>query len=372
MELKTIRLTETGNYRVQGRTTADRDPLTLLWSGSSLDLCVQCSELWVEVEGPYEVLENWMAFEVNGAVLARQMVSPKRTWVCVFRARNAAKPTNVRIIKEVQAMSADPKHCLKIYGLRLDGELLPAAPKKHRIEFIGDSVTSAEGAIGDTKEEDWIAMFFSHVHSYPYMVSKELDAEYRIVSQSGWGTYVSWDNQKKCTIPRYYEQICGLVPGENFAPAGFHEKYDFSQWQPEVICVNLGTNDDGAFQNPAYTDPVTGEMTKMRMDGDVYNEEDRRNIRQAMHDFLVMLRKDNPKAQILWCFGILGDRMGATIKEAIAEYTKESGDTHVEYLAIPDTTPETVGARWHPGYAAHKAAADVIVNRIQKIYSQVE
>ena len=367
MELKTISLTDTENYRVQGRTTEERDPLTLLWSGSSLDLCVQCSELWVEMEGPFETLENWAAFEVNGAVLARQMVNPERSWVCVFRARNAAKPTDVRIIKEVQAMNADPKHCIKIHRLRLDGELLPVAPKKHKIEFIGDSVTSAEGAIGDTKEEDWIAMFFSHVHSYPYMVSKELDAEYHIVSQSGWGTYVSWDNRKEYVIPRYYEQICGLVPAENFAPAGFHEKNDFSKWQPDVICVNLGTNDDGAFQNPAFTDPVTGETTGMRMDGDVYNEEDRQNIRQAMQDFLVMLRKDNPKAQILWCFGILGDRMGATIREAIAEYTKASGDTHVEYLAIPETTPETVGARWHPGYAAHRAAADVIVKRIRQI-----
>ena len=367
--MKTIKLTETNNYRVQGRTTAERDPLTLLWTGASLDLCVQCSELWVEMEGPYEVLENWVAFEINGAVLARQMVGKDRQWVCVFRARNAAKPTRVRIIKEVQAMSADPEHCLKIYGLRLDGELLPVEERAHKIEFIGDSVTSAEGAIGDTKEEDWIAMFFSHVRSYPYMVSKATDAEYRVISQSGWGTYVSWDNQKKCVIPRYYEQICGLWAGETAEKAGFHESYDFAQWQPEVICVNLGTNDDGAFleTNPSYTDPETGEITKMRMDGDSYNEEDRRNIQAAMQDFLKMLRKNNPKAYILWCFGILGDRMGATIKAAIAEYSKESGDTRVEYLAIPNTTPETVGARWHPGYGAHQAAADTITKRIREL-----
>ena len=30
--MKTIKLTETNNYRVQGRTTAERDPLTLLWT----------------------------------------------------------------------------------------------------------------------------------------------------------------------------------------------------------------------------------------------------------------------------------------------------------------------------------------------------
>lgn len=369
MELKTIKLTETKNYRVQGRTVAERDPLTLLWSGASLDLCVQCSELWAEMEGPFEGLENWMAVEVNGAILTRQMVEPERRWVCIFRARNAARPTNVRIIKETQAMNGDPKHCIRIYGLRLDGELLPVEPKKHKLEFIGDSVTSAEGAIGDTKEEDWIAMFFSHVRSYPYMVSKELDAEYHIISQSGWGTYMSWDNQRKCTIPPYYEQVCGLVPAEQFAPMGFHEKYDFSSWQPEVICVNLGTNDDGAFHNPPFTDPVTGETMKLRMDGDEYVEEDRLKVQEAMREFLVTLRKNNPNAYILWCFGILGDKMGATIQAAIAEYSKESGDTKVEYLAIPNTTPETVGARWHPGYAAHQAAAEVIVKRIEELWS---
>ena len=365
--MKTIRLTETEQYRVQGRTTAERDPLTLLWTGSSLDLNVKCSELWVEMEGPYTTHENWIAIEINGAVLARQMVSPERSWVCIFRARNAEKPTNVRIIKEVQAMNGDPKHCLKIYGLKLDGELLPVAEKKHRIEFVGDSVTSAEGAIGATEEEEWISMFFSHIHSYPYMVAKEMEAEYRIVSQSGWGTYMSWDNQRKCTIPPYYEQICGLVPAEGFAAAGFHEKNDFSAWQPEVICVNLGTNDDGAFHNPAFTDPVTGETMKLRMEGDEYVEEDRLKVQEAMRDFLETLRKNNPKAYILWCFGILGDKMGATIRAAIDEYAQASGDTRVEYVAIPETTPETVGARWHPGCLAHRAAADVIVRRIREL-----
>ena len=40
--------------------------------------------------------------------------------------------------------------------------------KKLKIEFSGDSITSAEGAIGAKNDMDWIPMFFSAHNSYPF------------------------------------------------------------------------------------------------------------------------------------------------------------------------------------------------------------
>ncbi|MBR1470362.1 MAG: GDSL family lipase [Lachnospiraceae bacterium] len=364
--MKMIRLTETENYRVQGRTVASRDPLILLWTGASLDLCVQGSELWVELEGPYEQYENWVLFEINGEVLSRQMVDRQRRFVCVFRGREPERITQVRIIKEVQAMSADPKHCLKIYGLRLDGQLLPVPEKKCRLEFVGDSITSGEGAIGAVAEEEWISSFFGHERSYPYLVSKALDAEYRVISQSGWGVFASWDNRRECVLPKHYEQICSLVPGEEFRNCGFYEKNDFAAWQPDVVCVNLGTNDDGAFGHPGSFDPLTGTLWKLRMVGEAYLEEDRLLVQHAVKDFLGMLRRNDPKALILWCFGLAGDRLAPTIQAAIAEYCRDTEDSRVAYVPLPETTQETMGARVHPGYAAHQAAAQIIAEIIKR------
>ena len=37
---------------------------------------------------------------------------------------------------------------------------------------------------------------------------------------------------------------------------GTHNDYDFSSWQPDIVIVNLGTNDE-AFNNPEWKDELT-------------------------------------------------------------------------------------------------------------------
>jgi len=366
--LKEIRLSEEEKIAVHGRTTADRDPVTLLWSGSSVELCVKCSELYVELEGPYRAMENWIAIEVNGEIVARQMVKKEREWICVFRNKMAEKATRVRIIKSVQAMEGDPEHCLKIYAVRLDGEILPIPEYGMRIEYVGDSITSAEGTIGAKSEEEWISMFFAHERSYPYMVSRELGADYRIISQSGWGLFASYDNQRKHVIPPHYENICSLVPPERFKEQGFYEKNDFAAWQPDVICVNLGTNDDGAFHNPPFIDPESGESQKLHMtDETTYLADDLKLVQDAATEFLRTLRRCNPDTYILWCYGMLGTPLLPALRAGMDAYIEESGDKKAEILLLPEATEETIGARWHPGEAAHRLAADVIVKKIREI-----
>ena len=345
--MKELKISEAKNIKINGRTVQSLDPLTLIWTGSSLELNVKCSELWVEMAGPFETHENWIAIEINGAVISRRMISAEKEWVCIFRSRSAEKPTRVRIIKEVQAMSGDPQHRLEIYGLRFDGELLPVAQKALKIEFIGDSINSGEGAIGAKGEEEWISMFFSHVNSYPYMTAGALDADYRVISQSGWGLYVAWDGNLSCAIPPHYENICSLAPGEWFKAKGFSEKNDFDKWQPDLICVNLGTNDNEAIKNAGFTDTD--------------------KLREATKSFLKILRRNNPGAYIIWSLGILGTDTAKYILAGMEEYRKESGDERVEYLELPETDDETIGARFHPGVKAHAKAAEVLTARIKEL-----
>ena len=79
-------------------------------------------------------------------------------------------------------------------AVHTDGKLMPIEKKWLKMEFIGDSITSGEGTFGARQEEDWIPMFFSSLRDYAYLTAKELDAEYRVFSQSGWGVCNTWDN----------------------------------------------------------------------------------------------------------------------------------------------------------------------------------
>lgn len=57
-------------------------------------------------------------------------------------------------------MHQDPGHLLQIVGLQYaDGEFLQLPEPKYRLEFVGDSITSGEGTVGDACEEDWISAF---------------------------------------------------------------------------------------------------------------------------------------------------------------------------------------------------------------------
>lgn len=361
-ELKTVYLKDNELIKVNARTSDLRDPACLVWTGSNIELNVKCSELYMLMEGPYDMYECRIAIEINGSVISRFAISKEKQWVQIFRMMNPDIETNVRVIKEVQLMPQDEHHCLNVYAVKLDGDILPVKEKNLKIEFIGDSITSGEGTIGAKQDMDWISQYFAHTRSFPYFTGKELDADIRVFSQSGWGVYHSWDNNPTAALPLYYEETASLLNGEYFKNKGFKEKWDFKKWQPDYVIVNLGTNDDGAFHGMPYEDPVTGETYNLRMDGDKYNSDDLEKVRKAMTDFILKIRKNNPGACIIWAFGMLGHGMVPAIEKAI----KECGDDNTYFIKLDDTTDETVGSRCHPGIKAHLNAAEKISNWILK------
>ncbi|ASA24859.1 SGNH/GDSL hydrolase family protein [Paenibacillus donghaensis] len=367
-KLQVYALADLEHVKVHGRTTGNLSPLTLFWTGSAVELNVQGTELWVEVEVNYEIYEPWISIVMNGVPVSRQMVTAGRYWVPVFRGMNADRVKNVRIVTEVQAMNGDPGCSLQFHAVRTDGTFQPVKDKPYRIEFIGDSITSGEGAIGAKGEEDWIPMWFSAIHNYTAMTAAAMNAEYRVISQSGWGVLTSWDNNPHANIPAYYEQVCGLLTGERNEALGAGAPYDFESWQPDAVVVNLGTNDGGAFYSPEWTDPASGKIYKQRLNEDgTYHTEDLEAFEEASCQFLITLRKNNNHAHIIWVYGMLGIPMMPAIYRAVDAYVKLTGDRKVSVLQLPNTTAETVGSRSHPGVLAHEQAAEALTGYLKEL-----
>lgn len=366
--LKTYSLQEITYYKLHGRTDETQYPVPLFYNGSGVEVNVTGTELWIDIEVDFDTYEPWAWVSLNGAFISRQMLLPGTYAVCLFRGMSPEKVKNVRFIRELQAMSEDSACHLLVKGFRSDGEFLPVESRRRKLEFIGDSITSGEGTYGAKEDLDWIPVYMGCSRNYAVMVADALDAEYRLISQGGWGVLCGWDNDPRHNIPSCYEQICGLATGERNEKLGAMKPYDFQSWVPDAIIVNLGTNDAGSFDQPAWTDPVSGQTFKQRKNDDgTYHPDDLARFKQAVIGFLKMIRRNNPTAHIVWVYGMLGYDLTLAIADAISRYRESTGDGNATFLQLPNTTEETVGSREHAGVKSHERAAKVIAEYLQTV-----
>ncbi len=364
--LKTYALKEVEYYKVHGRTGDEQYPLPLFFNGGAIEVNVSGTELWIDIDVDYEVHEPWATCEINGAFMSRQMLAPGSYSLCLFRNMNPDLVKNVRFTRELQAMSEDDACHILIRGLRSDGIFVPVKDKKFKLEFIGDSITSGEGTYGDKEDWDWIPMFMSYSQNYVSMIAKEVGAECHLVSQGGWGVLSGWDNNPHNNIPSRYEKVCGLAGGELNEKLGAAKPYDFPSWQPNAIIVNLGTNDASAFNQPEWSDPITGETFKQHLNADgTHDANDLMRFEQAVIDFLQMLRRNNPDSHIIWTYGMLGYDLTLAITDAMNLYRKQTGDSNLIFIQLPNTTDETVGSHAHPGVKSHERAAKVLIEYLK-------
>lgn len=179
------------------------------------------------------------------------------------------------------------------------------------------------------------------------------------------------DNNPHCNIPEYYNKVCGLLTGKKNESLGAFEENNFDSWQPDVVVVNLGTNDAGAFNSPEWKDEVTGETFKQKLNEDgTFNSKDLEVFEEAVCNFLGKLRKYNIKANIIWVYGMLGIPMLPSIYRAVDTYVKNTGDKKVSVFQLPNTTEETIGARSHPGILSHEKAAKELAGYINEVLSK--
>lgn len=367
--MRKINESEWNMVRVHGRTDGSR-PVTLFYSGSAVECNVKAANLTVKLNAAYEYFDIWLTVFIDGAMVSRRMLEKGEQTITLFRRMNPDKVKNVRIVRETEAIPDDTMHYLQVLDFETDGEFLPVEKKEFMIEFIGDSITTGEGTYGAKCEEDWIPMFFSAYHNYAYMTAQAVNADYRVISKGGFGIYSGWDNNVTCTIPKVYGKVCGLLHGAANEAVGAQKDYDFTREPADVVVFHLGTNDYSAFTQKPWVNPETGitYQQKLLADGTVEPESGARFLEAALKA-LKDIRQKNPQAYILWIYGMLGDGLKPLILEALSEYRKETGDGRISYLDLPNTTEETVGSRFHPGYPAHREAVKVLVPELKKILS---
>lgn len=367
-DLKSYALPDISHYKVYGRTDTDTYPLPLFWNGSAIEVNVTGTELWIDIEVDFEAFEPWIGTSIDGAFISRQMLMPGCYSLCLFRNMSKETIKNVCFFRELQAMAVDQSCHVLVRGFQSDGEFLPVPEKSLKLEFIGDSITSGEGTYGPKGDQPWASMFMSSSRNYATLTAKALQADCCLISQAGWGVICGWDNNPHHNIPSCYEKICGLSYGECNRKLGAQKPNPFDKWQPDAIIVNLGTNDCGAFSQPEWHNPETGETFCQRKNADgSFSQEDIVRFQKAVIDFLYMLRKHNPSSKIVWIYGMLGNELSRPIEDAVDGFRRETGDSDVTYLELPGTAEEDIGCRFHPGVRAHERVAEILSEYLKEL-----
>lgn len=237
----------------------------------------------------------------------------------------------------------------EFWGFVLDqGRRLVEAPAfpSRKIEFIGNSITCGYGNEGLKKEEGFDYATENHYYSYASITSRNLNAQHWVVARSGIGAYRNYGEAKtgspRSCMPVQYEYTGYAWDLKLREEATFlREKWDFSRYQPDVICINLGTNDTST------------------------NNYDLDLLKQGYQKLLKQVRDHNPKAKIVFLTGtMLYNKELREVKQLLDEVTAEAhkaGDKEVyRFDMAPISGEEFYGNDYHPNiYEDEKMAAEL-------------
>ncbi len=218
-----------------------------------------------------------------------------------------------------------------IIDVTVEGELLAPPPVDRRIEIVGDSITCGYGNEG-VSPCSFSAETENHYMTYGAIAARAVGAELNTIAWSGKGIIYNYGDDTNQPMPELYDRI---IAGEDTA-------WDFS-WQPDVVAINLGTNDFSTDGDPSEQQYVG-----------------------AYVDFVTHIREVNPDAFILLLSpSLYGDEatMVDGYLQSVVDQRQGAGDTAIAWANI---NVEWIGSGCdgHPSVATHEGMGARLVEEL--------
>lgn len=344
------------NVKHLGRTFFKDNRLFCALSGSGAEFSFTGTKCIIAITGDEGSTDSSAAdsharlgIYVNGNRVIDDMITQKEKDYKIFESETTEDVT-VSVVK----LSESPMSTFSIDRITVEGsEIRPTKAKDLYIEFVGDSITCGYGVDDPVAEHTFSTKTEDVTKAYAYKTAQALNADYSMVSFSGYGIISGYtENGEKLLnqlVPPLYTKLgYSWTNNIDFCPSDI--EWDFNRRQPDIIVVNLGTNDDSYTQD------------------EVLRQEDYAANYTA---FLKKIREKNPDATLLCVLGIMGDRLFEYVQRAVQNYMSETGDSNIHTMKF-DVQSETDGysADYHPSITTHDKASQKLVAEIKNIKAE--
>jgi lysophospholipase L1-like esterase len=252
----------------------------------------------------------------------------------------------VAIIKKTESLVGEGI----FYGIELEEgkRILPSLIKYTRkIEFIGNSITCGYGNEGRDQNCKFSPETENGYMSYASITARKFNSECMIVAYSGRGVYRNYDGATTNTLPLIYDRI---FPDKVDSP-----KWNTKKYQPDLVVINLGTNDF------AKGIPDSAAFVKTYI------------------DFLKQLRSYYPTATLLCITGpMMSDSWPPEIKtlsklksyiDIIISERSKTGEKNIYSFSLTTQGDGDFGCDWHPNVKKHTRMAEELSEKIKTIMS---
>lgn len=277
---------------------------------------------------------------VNGERAVDTMLTEKTTTLKAFES-DTPKNCIVSVVKLSEQshsyVGVKNIHAVSEYGI------IPTPQRERKIEFIGDSITCGYGVDAPNEKYDFSTETEDGSKTYAALIGKELDADVNIVAWSGIGAYSCYTSGD---TPSQWKLISEVY--KNADTMHTSQKWDFSKWQPDVVVINIGTNDN------SWTKGIAERV-------DTFGG--------AYYDFICQVREANPNAYIICSLGAMGSNLMPEIREQVENYSANTGDYRISAFEFANQNGYTdgYGADYHPSAKTHQKMADKLAPFIAEI-----
>jgi len=227
-------------------------------------------------------------------------------------------------------------------GFILDEErglVTPNPAPNRRIEFIGNSITCGYGVEGEKASSPFTPKTENATLSYAALIGHALNADYAMVAYSGKGVVRNYADPNKTSpdpMPSLYNRTCC---------ADSTPVWDYASWIPQVVVINLGTND---FSTKPHPDKLV--------------------FQEAYTQLISRVQFQYPGVTIFCvCGPMIGEPCAGYIEEVVNQCQENNANRQVYYIAISTSlmTSSDRGSDWHPNVQGQKKIADVMLPIIQ-------